>query len=221
MSGKPPRRNATARAVPARMLPTPSLPGTRVTLRPLALQDASAIFSIFSDPGVMRYWSRPAMTDLAQAHDMLRDIRRGYRNGQFLQLGIERNDDRLLVGTCTLFHIFASCRRAEVGFALGSAHWGRGLMGDALRTLFVFAFGELALNRIEADIDPRNGASARTLERLGFVKEGHLRERWIVGGEVSDTDLYGLLRSGWRAPAGELEGTSATGSRGQAPAPPP
>ena len=35
------------------------------------------------------------------------------------------------------------------------------------------------------------------MERLGFVKEGHLRERWIVGDEVSDTALYGLLRRDW------------------------
>ncbi len=54
----------------------------------------------------------------------------------------------------------------------------------------------------EADIDPRNAASAKSLERLGFIKEGHLRERWIVEGEVSDTDLYGLLRSEWRSGQG-------------------
>ena len=72
-------------------------------------------------------------------------------------------------------------------------------MHEALRALLDFGFGELDLNRIEADIDPRNGASARTLERLGFTKEGYLRERWIVGDEVSDTALYGLLRREWRS----------------------
>ena len=54
-------------------------------------------------------------------------------------------------------------------------------------------------NRLEADIDPRNVASARSLVRLGFRQEGHLRERWVVNGEVSDTDLYGLLRIDWAA----------------------
>jgi len=71
-------------------------------------------------------------------------------------------------------------------------------MHEALQALLDFGFGELDLNRIEADIDPRNSASARTLERLGFTKEGYLRERWIVGEEVSDTALYGLLRREWR-----------------------
>ena len=57
----------------------------------------------------------------------------------------------------------------------------------------------LALNRVEADIDPRNAASANTLERLGFQNEGLLRERWVVDGEVSDSGIYGLLRLDWLA----------------------
>ena len=71
-------------------------------------------------------------------------------------------------------------------------------MHEALQALLEFGFGELDLNRIDADIDPRNSASARTLERLGFTKEGYLRERWIVGDEVSDTAIYGLLRREWK-----------------------
>lgn len=140
------------------------------------------------------------MTHLNQARTLLRDIGAGYRSGQSLQLGIERDADRTLVGTCTLFHFNAGSRRAEIGYALGSASWGRGLMHDALQTLLRYAFDDLGMHRLEADIDPRNAASARSLSRLGFVKEGHLRERWIVAGVVSDTDLYGLLRSEWRRP---------------------
>jgi RimJ/RimL family protein N-acetyltransferase len=59
----------------------------------------------------------------------------------------------------------------------------------------------MGLHRIEADIDPRNTASARCLERLGFVKEGLLRERWIVEGEVSDSAIYGLLQPDWASGA--------------------
>jgi len=71
-------------------------------------------------------------------------------------------------------------------------------MHNALQALLQYAFQTLDLNRLEADIDPRNRASARTLERLGFQQEGHLRERWIVNDEISDTFLYGLLRREWQ-----------------------
>ena len=70
-------------------------------------------------------------------------------------------------------------------------------MHEALVALLDHAFNELRLHRLEADIDPRNESSAKSLERLGFVREGHLRERWIVGDEVSDSALYGLLASQW------------------------
>lgn len=70
-------------------------------------------------------------------------------------------------------------------------------MHEALSVLLDYGFAVLDLNRVEADIAPRNDGSRRTLARLGFVQEGHLRERWIVDGEVSDTHLYGLLRRDW------------------------
>ena len=72
-------------------------------------------------------------------------------------------------------------------------------MQEALTAFLDCAFTELDLHRVEADVDPRNVPSSTLLERLGFLKEGHLRERWIVEGEVSDTSLYGLLRSDWLA----------------------
>ena len=51
---------------------------------------------------------------------------------------------------------------------------------------------------------PRRGGRVLRLERLGFKKEGHLRERWIVAGEVSDSDLYGVLASDWHARGGQV-----------------
>jgi len=73
-------------------------------------------------------------------------------------------------------------------------------MSEALRALLDYGFSSLDLNRVEADTDPRNLAAAKMLERLGFAKEGHLRERWIVGDEKSDTALYGLLKGDWARP---------------------
>jgi RimJ/RimL family protein N-acetyltransferase len=70
-------------------------------------------------------------------------------------------------------------------------------MHEALHALLGFAFDVLDLHRIEADVDPRNVPSIRTLERLGFQREGYLRERWQVNGEIQDALFYGLLRPDW------------------------
>jgi [ribosomal protein S5]-alanine N-acetyltransferase len=182
-----------------RAFESPTLRTDRLVLRPLRETDAEALFAIFSDERVMRYWSTPPWTSREPAQDMIAaDLAQTTRD--HLRLGIELVESGLLLGTCSLFSINYTCRRAEVGYGLGSFAWGQGYMHEALQSLLEFGFGELDLNRIEADIDPRNSASARTLERLGFTKEGYLRERWIVGDEVSDTALYGLLRREWRRP---------------------
>ncbi len=169
----------------------------RLILRPLTEADVPALFTIFSHPEVMRYWSYPALSDIAQAQEMLQRIQASYREGSAVRLGIERRCDGVVVGTCALFNFHAASRRAEIGYALAREAWGAGVMHEALTALVTHAFTALALHRLEADIDPRNTASARTLERLGFQKEGHLRERWIVDGEISDTAWYGLLRREW------------------------
>lgn len=138
------------------------------------------------------------MTHLSQARTMLRGVARGYRSGEILQFAIERKEDGAMMGTCSLFHFEAQSRRAEIGYALRVAFQRQGYMHEALQRIAAYAFLEMKLARLEADIDPRNVASARALARLGFVQEGYLRERWIVAEEVSDSAVYGLLAREWR-----------------------
>ncbi len=170
----------------------------RLRLRRLSAEDIPALFRINADPLVARYGARPAMTEIGEARQLLESVEEGYRTGKFLQLGLERSADGALLGTCVLLRLDRSNRRAELGYLLGSEYWGAGWMAEALEAFVHYAFEELDLLRLEADIDPRNAASERSLLRLGFKKEGHMRERWLVAGELSDTGFYGLLRREWR-----------------------
>ena len=166
---------------------------SRLLIRRFTSDDAQSYFDIFSNTDVMRYWSSPPLSTFAQAEKRIADIVDRYRKRDLFQFALERKRDGKIVGTCTLYHIHEQNRRAEIGYALGRPFWGQGYMHEALLALIDHAFGALQLHRLEADIDPRNLASARSLERLGFKREGLLRERWIVGGAVSDSALYGLL----------------------------
>ncbi len=74
-------------------------------------------------------------------------------------------------------------------------------MAEALPVSIDFAFNALDRHRLEADVDPRNLRSIRSLEKLGFEREGLLKERYFVAGEIQDAVLYGLLRT----PAGAAE----------------
>jgi len=172
----------------------PTIDAGRVRLRALSDQDTAALFAIFGDPEVTRYFGFAALEDLAAAAALLADVHEGFRTGTLFQWGVETTDGAL-VGTCTLARLDAANRRAELGFALGRVYWGQGYMAAALPALLAFAFQRLELHRVFADVDPRNAPSIRALERLGFVREGHLREHYLVQGEPQDAILYGLLRS--------------------------
>lgn len=177
---------------------TPTVLDTeRLQLRWLDENDVAAHFAVFSDPQVTRYWSREPWTDVAQAAEAIAATLATYADGSGLRLGIVLRASGELIGNASLHHFFEQNRRCELGYAIGSRHWGHGYAGEALRALLGYAFRELDLNRIEADVDPANLASTRVLEKLGFRKEGYMPERWIVHGQPADTVNYGLLKRYW------------------------
>ncbi len=177
----------------------PTINASRVSLRWVSEEDVDALYRIFSNAEVMRYWSTPPLADRNAAIELLQEIHDGFRLQTSLKWGIARRTDDALIGTTTLFNLDLDNHRAEIGYGLDRAHWGKGYMNEALQALLVYAFEELALHRIEADVDPRNSASIKTVERLGFQPEGYLRERWQVNGEIQDSLFYGLLRPDWEA----------------------
>jgi RimJ/RimL family protein N-acetyltransferase len=174
----------------------------RVRLRRIEQSDVDALFAIYSNAEVSRYLSYPPWTERKQAEAWVERIFAGREQGSSLQLAVERKEGGEMIGTCTLFNCHEESRRAEIGYALHRAHWGAGYMHETLVALVDLAFKTLGLNRLEADIDPRNAGSKRSLERLGFRSEGRLRERWIVNGEVSDTEYLGLLSAEWKGGSG-------------------
>ncbi|WP_431227307.1 GNAT family N-acetyltransferase [Burkholderia contaminans] len=172
-----------------------TLDTSRLVLRPLREADAHAFFEIWSDVEAMRYFSFSPMTHIEQADARVARNVQTSASGESLACVLELRKTGEALGECALFHANEQCRRAEIGFSLRRKYWRGGYMREAASAMIDHAFGALRLNRLEADIDPRNVASAGLLERLGFVREGLLRERWIVGDEVSDSALYGLLAS--------------------------
>ncbi len=177
--------------------PLPTIKAERVLLRRITDEDLDALFTVFSDPQVMRYWSTPPLVDMNAARELLSEIHDSARQGTFLKWGIARISDNLLIGTATIYNLDLSNGRAEIGYALGREHWGHGYMNETLNALLGYAFEELNLRRLEADVDPRNAASIRSLERLGFKKEGFLRERWHIAGEIQDALFFGLIKREW------------------------
>ncbi|MGJ4729279.1 GNAT family N-acetyltransferase [Luteimonas sp. SDU101] len=177
----------------------PVLTGQRVRLRGPGAQDVDDVFALFSHPDVMRYWSSAPMRVRMQAEGKVGEMLEAFDRRDALNwLVAERRNDRV-IGSCTLYRFDARHRRAEVGYALHPAWWRRGLATDAVALALDWGFRGLGLHRIEADIDPRNEASRRLLLGLGFRSEGLLRQRFLVDGEASDSEIFGLLHADWIA----------------------
>jgi len=172
----------------------PTLDTGQFELRMIRPEDAEDLFAIFGDPEVMRYWSTPALENLEAARVLAREIRQYFDDRSLFQWGLVRPEDDRVIGTCTLSTLDVQNRRAELGYALAQSEWGKGVMTEVLPVLVRFGFETLGLHRIEADVDPRNPASFRLLEQLGFKKEGYRRESYILNGEIQDAVLYGLLK---------------------------
>lgn len=175
----------------------PVIKTSRLVLRWISEDDVDSLYEIFSDPQVMRYWSTTPFLNRDAAAELQREIADGNLKDTVWKWGVALSDSDKLIGTATLFNLNLGNGRAEIGYALGRAYWGHGYMNEVLKALINHAFDVVQLRRLEADVDPRNTASIRTLERLGFQREGYLRERWHVGGEIQDALFYGLLKHEW------------------------
>ena len=166
----------------------------RLLLRPISNDDCQSVFDIYSDPAAMQYWSCLPFNDIGQAEELISSAISAAQSNRSLLLAVVLKSSNELIGTMSLFNLHAESKRAEIGYLLAPSHWRQGLMSEALSAFIEFCFEELDLNRLEADIDPNNTASSAILKKFGFEVEGYLKDRWIVAGNVTDSEIYGLLR---------------------------
>ncbi|WP_252176717.1 GNAT family N-acetyltransferase [Endozoicomonas sp. 4G] len=178
-----------------RDLKSVSLKTRRLNIRPLQKKDCNALFKVYSDFKAMKYWNHSPYETINQAQLHIEKVLNSIENNTSLKLAMVQHSSDELIGTINLFNIHPESRRAEIGYILSSSFWGQGLMSEALSAFIDYCFETLRLNRLEAEINPENEASSRLLKKCGFKVEGLLKERWIVDGKVTDSEIYGLLSS--------------------------
>lgn len=177
-------------------LPTnPEIETHRLKIRLVERSDLPSLLEVNSNGEVTRYLPYESWKGIADGDAWYSRTADRFAAGEAGQFVIEQRETRRVIGTCLVFRFEKLSARAEVGYVLAREFWGAGYMFEAMSAFVTFGFEQIGLRRIEAEIDPRNGASARLLERLGFVREGLLRQRWERKGEVIDSSLYGLLRT--------------------------
>jgi len=183
--------------------PTMDLEGAR--LRPLRAADAPALYGYLRDPVVTELTSYPEITVPMVEAMIERSVSR-WAAGDLSKWGIALRSEDQIVGTCGFNEWSRAHHWAELAFDLAPAHWGTGLMRQAVAAVLQWAYGKDLVDRVHAYVRVDNRRSQRFLERSGFAREGRLRSYRVCRGQPHDFYVYSLLRSDWTAARPAVEG---------------
>jgi len=161
------------------------------------------------DEWYLRHFSIPEIVD-GQGFDAPKDIEAAreeldkyivglFREGDGIRWGIRLKNETEFVGSAGFYSWDKHSRRARMGYDLRPERWGNGLMTEAMRRIIRYGFEDMDLNRIEVTIMATNERSIAMAERLGFKREGVMREYSVWKGAFVDEYPYSILASEWRS----------------------
>lgn len=171
---------------------------SRLILRRARLEDVDDMHRLFANEAAMTYWSTPPHSTRAETEEWIRSM---------IASPPEASDDFVIEYEGRAIGKMGAWRLPEFGFILAPECWGRGLASEALSAFLAHAFARPEVERLRADVDPRNIPSLNLLEKHGFVRTGYGRNTWNthIGACDSvylelDRGSYQQSRSGGEAP---------------------
>jgi ribosomal-protein-alanine N-acetyltransferase len=157
----------------------------RLRLRPFEDADVDDLWPHVSDPALPRMMSWAAHTDPSETADFIRHVREGLANSTDAAWAIEV--DGRAAGCISLDDVRFAMRawrvdRAELGYWIAPALWGKGLMTEAARAVVRCGFETIGLHKITVGCIVENIGSRRVIEKLGFRPVGRLEDDvWRAG----------------------------------------
>lgn len=179
------------------MLPSVPFGDTaRLQLRPLVMNEARELLALVSSSraelGRFMSWPRE-MFEMDQARNFVRIGREAWLQGRTVRLGVFERETGALAGSVELDSIDTRRSQAELGYWVRADRCRKGYATEAALPMLRYAFETLRLHKVRADVAVGNHGSARVLEKLGFSREGTLREDRPIGGIYTDHWRFGLL----------------------------
>jgi ribosomal-protein-serine acetyltransferase len=174
---------------------------------PVAVVDAAALAALVRKNHAHLLAYLPAVSTLAapgEAEAYLRRAEDLAERGELLEWHIFLHGE--LCGAVRLNHIENQHRKVAIRYYVGADYQGSGIATLAVRAILAYGFQALDVNRVELRCVPANTPSIRLAERLGFVREGVLRQAELLDGVFADHWVYGLLRADFVAPEAAPDG---------------
>ena len=160
----------------------PTLQTERLTLDSFEPNDAADVFRFYSSAESLRYVPRNAFDDPRQGEDKVRSFVDAFGDRSAIWWAFRLRATGDFVGYGGLFAISSEDHHAEVGYGFHPEFWGRGFASEAVGRIVEHGFSRLRLHRIYGLVDPDNGASLQVLAKLGFAREGVLRDAAFARG---------------------------------------
>ncbi len=185
----------------------------RFVLRRFARKDADAILEAVeaSLPELEKWlpWAHPRYgRDEAIAY--IRDSAQSWKEGRAYDFAIRStNDPGRHLGNMSIWHVSRLGKVGEIGYWVRSDATSDGIATESAAAMLDLGFGTLGMHKITLRIAVGNDASDRVAEKLGFTREGVLREELKVNGAWLDHTLYSLLEQEYRSSVPPKEGRSA------------
>ena len=172
----------------------PVLETKRLVLRKVTKEDANSIFNYLSDVDVMKYYGLEpfkSINDCLEEIDWYQSIQ---INKTGIRWGITLKDQGTVIGSCGFHNHVSKHFRTEIGFELSKELWGKGIAVEAVEAIIRYGYEHMNFRRIEALIEPPNLSSQKLVEKLGFIREGLLRNYEFTCGKFDDLYMYSLLK---------------------------
>ena len=171
----------------------------RTEVRPVHAADAEAIYQLVRENLDHLYpwmdWVPEGGYAREDARDFVRRSEKAAREQSSFNALIVRDGE--VIGATGFPQIDWVNRIAHIGYWLDRKCTGRGLMTECVRALVTYAFDALEMNRIEIRCAANNEASAAVAQRLGFTRDGVLRQGLLVHGRYVDDCVFSMLREEW------------------------
>lgn len=172
---------------------TATLTTARLQLRPICREDTAFAIRHFTDPVVHRFMLDDEPITTAEQATAIVDFYVDTPGTTFNRWVLVRAADGEPLGTCGYHRWSRQHRKAEVGYDLSPAWHGQGYMHEALEAVLRHGVDQLGLHRVEALVAVANAPSVKLLQRLGFAREGLLRDSCFSGGRFHDDLLFAWL----------------------------
>jgi len=172
----------------------PILETKRLVLRKVTKDDAKSILKYLSDEEVMKYYGLEPFKSINDALDEISWYQSIYSNKTGIRWGITLREQGVVIGTCGFHKLVSQHFRTEIGFELSKEQWGKGIALEAVEAIIKYGFEHMNVQRIEALIEPPNLSSQKLVEKMGFIREGLLRNYEFTCGKFDDLYMYSLLK---------------------------